>query len=213
MASAIPSIILGRIHGRVGNLVFRSHGGRTIVSQRPAPRRDRPTERQLAQRLRFRAAAHYACSALANPAGLAFYAATARQRNLSPKSAAISDYLNAPVIHDIAFALYQGHAEDEIIIHATDDTEVVSVTVAIKDMTGRELERGPARLWDGAWIYDATTTAPAGHPLTIQVTAMDRPGNEVTRSTPWVPDQESTALPSNSCMASPPMHSTLRLIT
>jgi hypothetical protein len=99
----------------------------------------------------------------------------------------MTDYLKAPIIHDIALALYQGHPDDEIIVHASDDTQVVSVTVTIKNMVGAIVERGTARLYDGAWIYDATARAPVGQPLTIEVTAMDRPGNEVTRTTPWVP--------------------------
>lgn len=175
------------LSGRLGNWVFHTHGGRTYVSRAPKRGRDDPSEAQLAQRLRFREAAAYARAALTNPPARAFYADCGARKKLSAHAAAVRDALNPPVIHDIALTLYQGYPEDEIIVHASDDAEVAGVTVAIRDMTGRTIETGAARLFDGAWIYDATTRAPYGQPLTIAVTALDRPGNEVTRTKPWVP--------------------------
>ena len=175
------------LSGRLGDWVFRTRNDRTYASRLPERRRDDPTEAQLAQRLRFREAAAYARAALANPPARAFYADCGARKQLSAYAAAMRDALNAPVIHDIALTLYQGYPGDEIIVHASDDSEVAGVTVAIRDMTGRIIETGAARPYDGVWIYDATTRAPYGQPLTIVVTALDRPGNEVTRTKPWVP--------------------------
>jgi hypothetical protein len=197
MAIAIFPAGFGSISGRIGNLVFRKHGDRTIVSHVPVQRHRELTDAQLAHRRRFREANVYSRSALANPAVRAFYADLAGKRSSNPHAVAVGDFLRPPVIHDIALSLYQGHPEDEIIVHATDDSEVVSVTVTIKDVVGKVVERGPARERCEAWVYDATVRAPIGQPLTIEVTAMDRPGNAVTRSTPWVPANvaDGTAVP------------------
>lgn len=152
----------------------------------------RPTGRLIAQSRRFQFAAAYARGALANPPARRFYANLAADRAITSRSAAVRDFLHPPVIADIALALYQGQPDDEIIVHATDDAAVVGVTVAIRDRAGRLVEHGAARTWDGVWIYEATAIAPAGQPLTIEVTALDRPGNEVIRRVPWVPGATSS---------------------
>jgi hypothetical protein len=174
-------------------VVYRTVNGRTFACRPPRPSSRPPTERQLATRLRFCRAAEYAHSALLNPPARAFYEKMGAALERAAYNVARSDYLQAPVISDIALALYGGRPEDEIIIHADDDTEVVCVDVIIKDMLDRVVERGTAVERSGVWVYEARTIAPAGQPLTIHVMAMDRPGNEVTRTVPWVPDTPSDA--------------------
>ncbi len=187
MAIATLSAVFQGLSGRMGDHVFRNVGGRTIVASAPVRSRTVPTERQIAQRQRFHLAVRYARSTLDHPPAHEFYAALGTDRETTAYAAAVRDFLNPPIISDIALGLYQGHPEDEIIVRATDDTEVAGVTVTIRDMTGSVVEKGEARPWDDVWIYDATVLAPAGRPLTIEATAMDRPGNEVTRRVPWVP--------------------------
>jgi hypothetical protein len=133
----------------------------------------------------------------ANPPAAAFYAVTARRhrRAISVFAAAVRDKLNPPVIHDIALGLFDGRVGDEVIVHASDDTQVVEVCVVVKDMTGAVLERGSARRQDDVWVYELNAATPFGHPLTIEVTAMDRPGNEVTRTKPWVPSEPAPSHP------------------
>jgi hypothetical protein len=190
MASATAPLFVS-LRGRIGDLIFRQQHGRTIVYSAPARRPVDPTARQLVQRQRFREATLYARNALSNPAARDFYTQSGRERGITAQAAAHRDRLSPPVIEDIALGLFDGLAGDEIVITAHDDSEVVEVRVQVKDMTGRLLERGVAVARPGAWVYEATTTAPVGHPLTIEVTAMDRAGNEVTRTTPWVPTDQA----------------------
>ena len=42
------------------------------------------------------------------------------------------------------------------------------------------LEQGPASAADGAWRYEATRSVSAGSTVTVEATAMDRPGNATT---------------------------------
>lgn len=191
MAIATLSPAFLGLSGRMGDCVFRKVGGRTIVASVPKRSCTAPTDRQIAQRQRFQKAARYARSILDNPPAREFYAALGTDRETTGYAAAVRDFLNPPIISDIALGLYQGRPEDEIIVRATDDTEVAGVTVTIRDRTGSVVETGQARPWDDVWIYDATVLAPAGQPLAIEVTAIDRPGNEVTRREPWVPGSNS----------------------
>jgi hypothetical protein len=203
-----------RLSGRLGNVVYRNIGGRTFISRAPAPSNKPPTERQLAVRNRFRLAAVYAQAALSNPVARAFYERVAAAKDRTAFSAAQGDYLSAPVIRDIALTLYQGHPADEIVVVATDDTQVVSVKVTIRDMVGKVVEAGEAGLRHDIWLYVATKMAPAGQPLTVEVTAMDRAGNEVTRSTAWIPGADADAwTPYNGREAKRPSRENPTLIT
>lgn len=68
-------------------------------------------------------------------------------------------------------------------IIATDDTEVVSVEVAIQMAAGDVVERGGAGKVHGVWLYLAKCDAPAGARLTVTATAKDRPGHAGARTT------------------------------
>ena len=61
---------------------------------------------------------------------------------------------------------------------ATDDVEVVSVSVSLRTAAGAELERGPGAKVHGIWRYPATVAVPPGERVTIHATATDRPGHE-----------------------------------
>jgi hypothetical protein len=105
---------------------------------------------------------------------------------------AVRDFFTPPTVDAIELSAYRGRFGDRMVVVATDDAGVISVDVAIKDMTGAVLERGRAQRSDGRWIYTATADAPAGQALTVEVTATDRPGNTGAKSVPWVPMQAAT---------------------
>lgn len=205
MATVIFNSAFGPISGRLGDVVFRKCGDRTIACRAPSRRRAPLTPRQLAHRDRFRQATFYARAVMADPASKAFYAQGAKATGKPLFSIATGDYLNPPVVDQILLWEYDGHAGSAIVIYARDDVEVIDVTVAILDMTGRVLESGPAVLDDGRWIYTASFDAPAGQPLTVEATATDRPRNTGTKSVPWVP----TANP----VPRPPVRPTQRVMT
>ena len=73
---------------------------------------------------------------------------------------------------------YLGQIGDAITVQATDDVEVVNVTVVIRASSGAVLEQGPATKLDTCWVYHATTSTPPGAKPTIEATAMDRPRSQ-----------------------------------
>ncbi len=67
-----------------------------------------------------------------------------------------------------------------IQILATDDIEVVAVTVTIRRPSGEGVEQGAATKEHGVWRYPVTAALAAGETVTVLATARDRPGNETT---------------------------------
>ncbi|KAA2239726.1 hypothetical protein F0L74_26400 [Chitinophaga agrisoli] len=163
-------------------LVFRQRAGETVIAKPSILGPDSPTEKQVAVRTRFRAAAAYAKAILADPAMKAAYQAKTR-RGASPYNTAIQDYFQPPEIRFIDNTAYSGAIGTAIKVIATDDFRVNAVTVAIHNAAGAVLEEGPA-IADPAggdtWTYVATieNAAPAGGKVVVQ--AKDLPGNTTT---------------------------------
>jgi hypothetical protein len=69
---------------------------------------------------------------------------------------------------------------DEIVIRASDDFQVTSVTVSLAQANGQAVETGDAvetPAHSGRWVYKATQAVSVGTPVRITVTAKDRPGH------------------------------------
>ncbi len=94
----------------------------------------------------------------------------------------LGDFLNAPVVDQIDVSAYNGKAGDTLRITASDDFEVAGVEVAIHDTGGAVLEHGAATAADGHWNYVTTADLPPGQPISIEVTATDRPGHKTTKT-------------------------------
>ncbi len=94
----------------------------------------------------------------------------------------VGDFQNALVVEQIDVSAYNGKAGDPIRITASDDFEVAGVEVAIHDTGGAVLEHGAAAAADGHWNYITTTDLPPGQPVSIEVTATDRPGHKTTKT-------------------------------
>lgn len=62
---------------------------------------------------------------------------------------------------------------------------MLSVHVAIRAADASIIEEGEAELHAGSWTYTATTTLPAGQPVTIEATAMDRAKNKANATAPF----------------------------
>lgn len=184
MASTTFNGFLDRVRGRFGNIVFKMRDGVTFISRPPALSTAEPTAAQLAARERFRLAAAYTKSALADPVLRPLYEQRARDRQRPVVSVAVADYFNPPVVEAIDATGYHGRIGDLIKVAATDDFEVVGVNVVIRDAALAVLEQGPAALADGRWTYAATVAVAAGDTVTIEAVAKDRPGHPGTKSQP-----------------------------
>lgn len=176
MAKVKLNPIVDQVHGALGELVFRYVDGRTVISRRAEPTGD-PTPAQQDQRARFRDAAFYGRTVMADPDDRAFYEAIATQRKQPVFSVIVGDFLNPPVVDAIDADAYTGTPGDPVVVRAHDDVEVTGVTVMLADDTGTVLESGPATLDEWRWRYEAQTEVTAGTVVTITAVATDRPAN------------------------------------
>ncbi|MFM1770764.1 MAG: hypothetical protein RJA22_3293 [Verrucomicrobiota bacterium] len=184
MASAKLSPILDRVRGKIGSLVFRRFGQGTVLQRTPETTGQPSSPAQTAQRERFKLAAAYARMVMADPTLKAVYAPRAKNKGIGLFAVCMTDYLVAPEVLDIDLSRYTGNTGETLGITAIDDFEVTEVNVAMTLANGQVLESGPASL-DPArarWVYTTTAAAPAGQSVSIEVTALDRPGNKTRRT-------------------------------
>jgi hypothetical protein len=175
--------LVGRVSGKVGNVVFRQIRGKTVVANLPTRKGQfKPSQKQSEVMNRFTKASQYAREAMIDPARQLQYKGGVNGKLTTPRLVAISDYLNAPTIVDIDVSQYHGEAGNIIHIDAHDDFLVTKVSVQILS-NGELVEQGDANTDladDLFWNYSTTRMAPLGE-LTIRVTAFDLAGNETTK--------------------------------
>ena len=182
MAKVALNSSLRSLSGAIDNWVFRQVNDRTVISRQhkgPAPQ---PSPAQLLQRQRFKRAQEYAVTVLSDPCQRRAYEAIGAERKRRPDKILESDFLTPPVVDLIELSGYKGRAGNLIRVLASDDVEVVSVKVALRDAQGTVVEEGPAAKIHGVWVYSVTTHAPEPASLAIEATAMDRPGNTTART-------------------------------
>ena len=179
MAKVKLNPILEQIRGKVGDLVFKRYGEEVVLSRLPDFEGVEPTEAQLAQRERFRQAALYGKMVMADPETKAIYEEAAKAKGKPMFSLTVADFFNAPSVDEVDVSEYNGMAGDEIVVRASDDFDVVGVSVAVTQADGTAIEEGvatetPAK--SGRWVYTATAAVETGTTVRIAVTATDRPG-------------------------------------
>jgi len=168
MAKVKKNPILKGLSGRIGNLVFKEYGDKTVVCQRPVhdPKRE-PTGGEARQRTRIKEAAAKAKSVLAKEEGNAYYQA-ARQR-LGKQSAyhtAVYDFFGMPEVVSVQLG-----TEGDVLIQVKDNVGVQQVKVETSGGSGlaEPLEAEPCNQW--RWPLNG-----AG-PWQIRVSAEDGMGN------------------------------------
>ena len=182
MATVTLNPILESLSGKIGDLVFRQHGDGVVVARMPAGERHWTPE-QLAHQNRFRLAAVYGRTALADAATKALYEAKASERGVPVFALTIADFFHEPAVDEIDLSAYTGQAGEKISIRAHDDFELVGVAVSLRQANGTVLEQGPAVAGSDLVRGYATTTAlPAGQTVMIEVTATDRPRHKTTKT-------------------------------
>jgi len=107
------------------------------------------------------------------------YATGITHKKFSAHHVAVSDFLNAPEIHEIDAKDYHGNPGDIIRVRATDDFKVTSVKVIITDADGKVIETGEAmsRGKKGLWRMAATMLHANVTGAVIKVEANDVAGN------------------------------------
>ncbi|NWG07842.1 MAG: hypothetical protein HXY35_14290 [Chloroflexi bacterium] len=182
-----PGAAFDFMSGKLGKIVFRNVNGKLIASRRPIFT-SQPTEAQLAHRERFRQAAAYGRSVMADPATRALYQEAADSRGMPIFALIVADYFNAPVIHSIDLSSYAGMANGVITVRALDDFGILDMQIIITDDQGTPLESGAAHETapgSGTWAYVAQSTLMAST-LLIKAVAKDRPGGMTVHTETFV---------------------------
>lgn len=170
--------------GKVGNMVFRQVGRTTLYTQ--APERSAVTsEKQRSQRMRFKRAASYAKSCLADPALKAMYEARANgEEFLTAFNQALTDYMHAPKIDSVDLSGYAGQVGDVLVAQVFESVKVTQATVTITLADNSVLESGDAVLVADVfeYQYQATKLNAALPGTKITFTIGDKDGNTHTVS-------------------------------
>jgi hypothetical protein len=185
MAKSQKNVVTHGLSGKVGDLLlFRQRGGKTIVSRIPEQPKT-VSEKQKAQRQRFRRAVIYGQAAVVAPETKDLYETIAKKKGKTPFTLAVADWLNIPEILDIDCSDYSGQQGDVILVEAIDDAMVKYVRISIISIDGILVEEGLAvpDVSGKVWTYTATQTDNNDvKGYKIVVTVSDLPGNIVTET-------------------------------
>lgn len=168
------------LSGKLGGLIFRQVGGKTIVSAAEAKgTRKKPSPKQQEHLDKFAAAVRYAIAQMQDPAAEALYATGVNGRLAGAYNVAIADYMKGPTITATDCSACHGQPGEPVRVWATDNFGVTAVSICLLTSDERELEAGPATIQpEGHWLYRTQHAYPTGTLLRIQAT--DRPGNLTT---------------------------------
>jgi hypothetical protein len=176
MAEVKDNIITQGMSGNVGKqIVFKRYGNRTIVSKMPDMSEVKKSKKQQDENMKFREAAGYARSQMADPVSKAEYQAKVKGMQRA-YNLAIADFYKAPEIRQVETRKFFSDKEISMII--LDDFKVAKVNLIITDHDGVVLEEGEAHEL-GEWIWKYTTDKDySGYSsVKILVSAWDKPGN------------------------------------
>jgi hypothetical protein len=180
MAKIKLNPIVEELSGGLGNLVFRSSNGKTVLARKPDFSDTEVSEDQAAHRERFRQAVAYGRSVMADSDAREIYSQAAERKGIPLFALTVADFFNAPSITGVDLSAYNGQVGSGIKVSALDDIGVVSVYVALTNaQDGTLIESGNANetaTGSGQWVYSATVAVPAGTTVNFNVVATDRPG-------------------------------------
>jgi hypothetical protein len=196
MARIINNSFLEGVSGMVGkNFVVKRTPRGGVMSNKPKKRK-KNSPLQEAQVSRFTYGIQYSREARKRPGMKELYATGITLKKFSAHHVAVSDFLNAPEIHEVDAKDYHGNPGDIIRVRATDDFKVTSVKVIIMDADGKVIETGEAipRGRKGLWRMTATLQHTNVAGAVIKVEANDVAGN-TTKATFSIETGKLTILP------------------
>jgi len=181
MAIADRNVLTRYYRGKVGDLIYRIVGGKTVVSRLPDYSERKWTKAQKANRRRFRKAMDYARDVLKDPVMVLFYKKKIRRKNQSVWNMAVSDYMKKPELAFIDGGRYNGAKGDLITMAAKDNHRMTEVIVGIVDAQGYRVECGKAEYVPGQfrWVYRAVENNACIEGGRIAVRAIDFNGRIV----------------------------------
>ncbi|MGA3014916.1 MAG: hypothetical protein ABSD71_12885 [Bacteroidales bacterium] len=184
MAISFKNVITRMYSGRVGDIVLRNYGGKSVMAKRPDCSKVVKSEAQLAIMAKFAKASKYSKAVKNDPQRSEDYSESKKKTKYKDVfHAAMSDCLTKPKVQKVDLTTYRGHQGNVIRISAWDKFRVETVSVMILNKMGQLIEKGPAvaKLFSGnrEWDYIATVENADYKSCRILVRVKDRPGNVV----------------------------------
>jgi hypothetical protein len=172
------NIIMQGLVGMLGNsIVLRKHGNSTIMTIAPKKSSTPPTENQLTRRAKFKEAVAYAQAQLKDERSKAIYQTKATTVRTA-YHIALADYMNAPVVHEINIGKGMTRKGDIIEVRASDDFEVMAVTLYFLAADAQILHTAPASLTALNELWKYILPQSIAKVQSIKAVATDRAGNE-----------------------------------
>jgi hypothetical protein len=198
--NVIPDLMAlgGGVSGRMGGLIFVTDRDGKISVREPRPKPTGPlTDRQKAQRQRFRDATAYARGALADEEKRRIYEAAGRRRQRSAYCIAFQDFLRPPEIYEIQTGWYSGRKGDRIYIYVGDVAPVCSVSVTLRNGRGRliESECVPQKGNSSGAVFVAQKNLRRSQIVRVQAVATDLAGSTTAASAECKIDSPPTGKP------------------
>ena len=184
MAISFKNVITRMYSGRVGDIVLRNYGGKSVMAKRPDCSKVVKSAAQLANQAKFAKANKYSKAVKNDPQRSKDY--SEKKKKMKYKDvyhAAMSDCLTKPRVQKVDLVSYRGLKGNIIRISAWDKFRVETVSVMIMNKMGQLIEKGPAvaRMYSGnrEWDYIATTENVDYTGGKVIVLVTDKPGNVV----------------------------------
>jgi hypothetical protein len=183
MAISFKNVITRMYSGRVGDIVLRNYGGKSVMAKRPDCSKVVKSPAQLENQKRFAKAVRSSKNVKSDPERCEYYRKNKKKKSQDVYHAAMSDFMSKPKVQKVDLVSYRGLKGNVIRISAYDKFRVETVNVMILNDKGQLIERGlaVARIYSGnrEWDYIATVEYPDYKGGRIEVSVTDRPGNVV----------------------------------
>lgn len=124
--------LLGRMRGKVGDLVVKRYRDKYVVTAMPVPP-DKRSEKQKAQSQRFADAMRWARHATRDSPTKELYDRAVQDTDRAANTAAVSDYLRPPVVRKVDLGDYAGQKGAKLSIRVENLVAVWRVAVYILD--------------------------------------------------------------------------------
>ena len=181
MAISYNNQITKNFRGRVGDVVLRCVGDKSILSKRPDCSKVIKTPAQLKMMDRFRKAVKYGQYAMNNPDLCRYY--KKKDKHRSTYHMGMSDYLSRSVDEILDVTGYQGLPGNIITVSAWRRWKVEGVTIVIFNAAGEAVECGAAIpadvLYPAKWNYIASRENDKYQGGRVEVTITYEKGYEV----------------------------------
>jgi DUF917 family protein len=170
--------------GRVGDIVLRNYGGKSVMTKRPDCSKVVKSPAQLANQAMFAKAVKISKAVKNDPQRAEFYSEKKKKTKYKDVyHAAMSDCLTKPKVQKVDLNTYRGQQGNVIRISAWDKFRVETVSVMILNNKGQLIEKGPAvaKPFSGnrEWEYVATVEYLNYQGGKVIVHVTDKPGNVV----------------------------------